>query len=237
MITPFFLKGNPFFDAYIESDLLGKAIFASLIFLSIVSWSILFHKIWLANKAKKYSLQFRKLFFDSKTSPLLCEYTPRDIPNPFGIIHEIVRSKAKEVLEKNRKEQQGTSQDFLSTADMALLDTHAAAAISSLTKYLEKNLYILSTIVTLAPFLGLLGTVYGILTTFTHLQTSAASTNQVMLGGISLALCTTVIGLIDAIPALLGYNYTKNLIYDFQSDMQQFATDVLSAFELQYRKP
>lgn len=106
-----------------------------------------------------------------------------------------------------------------------------------LTKFLEKNLYILSTIVTLAPFLGLLGTVYGILTTFTALKTSAAGgSNQIILGGLSLALATTVLGLIDAIPALIGYNYLKNVVYDFDAEMDRFATDVLSTLELHYRK-
>lgn len=125
----------------------------------------------------------------------------------------------------------------LSSADIALLETHATSTIAMLTKFLEKNLYILSTIVTLAPFLGLLGTVYGILTTFTALKTSAAGgSNQIILGGLSLALATTVLGLIDAIPALIGYNYLKNVVYDFDAEMDRFATDVLSTLELHYRK-
>ena len=143
----------------------------------------------------------------------------------------MLKGKTLEIFEKNGKE------NTLLHADVALLETHAASTISSLTKFLEKNLYILSTIVTLAPFLGLLGTVYGILTTFSELGTqSGAGSNQAILGGLSLALSTTVLGLLDAIPALVGYNYLKNRIHEFDSEMERFATDVLSTLELEYRK-
>jgi biopolymer transport protein TolQ len=102
---------------------------------------------------------------------------------------------------------------------------------------LDKNLYILSTVVTLAPFLGLLGTVYGNLTTFSGKKSDpSAASNQVVLSGLSLALTTTVVGLVDAIPALIGYNYLKNMVHDFDADMNRFANDVLSTVEMHYRK-
>ena len=237
----FLCEGNPFFDAYTESDLLGKIIFISLLALSVISWSVLIHKMWLTKHVKRSSLQFRKNFIDSRHEPLALSATTsqnNECPNAFGIIYDVLKNKSLEILDKNRKGQKKKEAvDQLSTADIALLETHATSAISTLTKYLEKNLYILSTIVTLAPFLGLLGTVYGILTTFTELKAqTGGSSNQIILGGLSLALSTTVLGLIDAIPALIGYNYLKNLVYDFDAEMGRFATDVLSAVELQYRK-
>ena len=57
-----------------------------------------------------------------------------------------------------------------------------------------------------------------------------------VIGGLSLALATTVLGLIDAIPALMGYNYLKNTIRDFQTDMEGFSTEILASVEMQYRK-
>lgn len=227
MISFFILQGNPFFDAYTESDLLGKVIFLFLLLLSVISWSVLLYKMWLTKQVKSGSTTFRRQFFDSKNAPLAIEYVRSDSPNAFGIIHEIIKNKAQEIMK---------SSQVLTSDDIALLETHASATISSLTKYLEKNLYVLSTIVTLAPFLGLLGTVYGVLITFADMQTSAlGGSNQAILGGLSLALTTTVLGLIDAIPALIGYNYLKNVVYDFEAEMQRFATDVLSTIELYYR--
>ncbi|MBS0654370.1 MAG: MotA/TolQ/ExbB proton channel family protein [Verrucomicrobia bacterium] len=232
MISSFLLKSNPFLDAYIDSDLLGKSIFVSLVVLSLISWSILLYKLWLTRKVKNGSLSFRKLFFEKRSSPLSIDHTPGDYPNAFGIIHEVLKDKSLQILERN----QSGSATHLSSADIALLETHGSTAIASLTKYLENHLYILSTIVTLAPFLGLLGTVYGILVTFTQMQTDPGSgANQAILGGLSLALTTTVLGLVDAIPALIGYNYLKNVVHNFETDMERFATDILSSIELQYR--
>jgi biopolymer transport protein TolQ len=101
---------------------------------------------------------------------------------------------------------------------------------------LEKNIYILSMVVTLAPFLGLLGTVWGILMTFSHMQGGHAGSNQMVLAGISLALATTVLGLIDAIPALIGFHILKQKVRKIDFEMESFSTDILSAIELNYRK-
>ena len=57
-----------------------------------------------------------------------------------------------------------------------------------------------------------------------------------VLSGLSLALATTVLGLLDAIPALIGYNYLKNSIRDFQTDMESYSNEMLASVELQYRR-
>jgi biopolymer transport protein TolQ len=88
----------------------------------------------------------------------------------------------------------------------------------------------------LAPFLGLLGTVWGILTTFSEMTTQSGGGHQAILSGLSLALATTVLGLVDAIPALIGYNYLKNTIQEFETEMGEFAHLALASIELQYRK-
>ena len=230
----FLCEGNPFFDAYTASDLLGKIIFIALIALSIVSWSVLLYKLWLTKQVKKTSLEFRRSFIESRQEPLAVAHSrPQnsEYPNAFAIIYDVLKNKTLEIFDKNKKDD-----EYLSTADIALLETQASSTIATLTKFLEKNLYILSTIVTLAPFLGLLGTVYGILTTFTELKATTGGGNQIILGGLSLALSTTVLGLIDAIPALIGYNYLKNVVHTFDADMDRFATDVLSTLELHYRR-
>ncbi|MBS0635018.1 MAG: MotA/TolQ/ExbB proton channel family protein [Verrucomicrobia bacterium] len=238
MMYGFLCEGNPFFDAYTDSDVLGKIIFVALLALSVVTWSVLIHKLWITKQVKKNSLQFRKTFSDSRHDPLSLPNAiikHSEYPNAFGIIYDVLKNKTLEIFDKNGKNKNASQ---LYSADIALLEAHANSTIASLTKFLEKNLYILSTIVTLAPFLGLLGTVYGILTTFTELKSSTGGgSNQIILGGLSLALSTTVLGLIDAIPALLGYNYLKNLVYEFDADMDRFATDVLSTLEIHYRKP
>jgi biopolymer transport protein TolQ len=236
----FLLEGNAFVAAYYDADLIGKLLFIALIALSIISWSVLIHKLWITRKVKKESFAFRRSFSDQKHTPLDVRYPTKshpECPNAFFIIYEMLKNKTFEIFEKNNKEQKEKKIPYLCAQDISMLDSCAGATISTLTKYLEKNLYILSTIVTLAPFLGLLGTVYGILTSFSGMKQEAqAASNQMVLGGLSLALCSTVLGLIDAIPALIGYNYLKNVIHDFDAEMGRFATDVMCSFELNYRK-
>ena len=124
----------------------------------------------------------------------------------------------------------------LSSADLELIATQTAAAASAQGKALDKNLFILSTVVTLGPFLGLLGTVWGILLTFSQLSHGFSTSNTAMLTGLSMALATTVIGLVIAIPALVGYNFLKNAGREYKRDLEHFVHFLLAAVEMQYRK-
>jgi len=250
------LSGNPFFDAYSQSDILGKLIFLGLYALSICSWSILIYKIWITHQAKKYALRFHESFQLQKLNPLSldCEGINRKKTiNPFLDLYQALKRHCLEILSKNKQfaklqlhQSDAASGEFnqpthpstyLSLSDVDYLSSHLSTQVAQQVKFLEKHLYILSTTVSLAPFLGLLGTVWGILTTFSELQAqSAGSTHQMVLGGLSLALATTVLGLLDAIPALVGYNYLKNTIRDFSTEMEGFSNEMLAAVELQYRR-
>lgn len=239
------LATNPFFDAYIQSDFLGKLIFILLVALSIISWVILIHKVWTTYLAKKNSAHFYESFQLQKSNPLSLDTemaAKNRSLNPFFDVYMVLRKHTVDILNKNRRfgrddKGQEPPTSFLSPSDVEFVDSHLQSAVATQTKNLEKNLFILSTIVSLAPFLGLLGTVWGILTTFSELQAqTSGSTHQMVLGGLSLALATTVLGLLDAIPALIGYNYLKNSIRDFETDMGSFSTEILASVEMQYRK-
>lgn len=244
IIPQFFLGSNPFFDAYMESDFLGRVIFIGLITLSICSWTILLQKLWFTTHSKKNSAHFQQTFVMQKSSPLNFEIPAnpsRHANNPFLEIYLVLKKQTLDILNKNRHYGQNKGNhagvSYLSPTDIDFVESHIFNAISSQIKQLEKNLFILSTTVTLAPFLGLLGTVWGILTTFSQLQThSGGSTHQMVLGGLSLALATTVMGLLGAIPALIGYNYLKNTVKDFQTEMECFSNEVLASVEMQYRQ-
>ncbi|MBS4165197.1 MULTISPECIES: MotA/TolQ/ExbB proton channel family protein [unclassified Neochlamydia] len=240
-----FVATNPFYEAYVHSDFLGKLIFIGLIFLSIMTWIILLHKIWHTYQARKQAARFYDIFQLQKQNPLNldCEAATRVYySNPYMDLYSLLKKQTLEVLNKNKffiPKNKETEQDavFLSLTDIDFLQGSLATQVAHQIKNLEKNLFILSTVVSLAPFLGLLGTVWGILTSFSDFQVQAAgNTPQMVLGGLSLALATTVLGLIDAIPALIGYNYLKHAIRDFEIEMESFASEILGCVEMQYRK-
>lgn len=236
-----FLAANPFVDAYIHSDFLGKIIFLGLVACSIACWIVLLYKWRMTHQARKHSEEFKLYFDEQKSNPLNLEpsSTPQQ-PNPFLDLYTVLKKHSVDILNKNRRfgaVASGEGGVYLSIADLDVVESYLLTSVASQTKLLEKNLFILSTIVSLAPFLGLLGTVWGILTTFSELQAqTSGGSHQMVLGGLSLALATTVLGLLDAIPALIGYNYLKSAIRDFNTDMESFAIEILTAVERQYRK-
>jgi biopolymer transport protein TolQ len=238
---------NAFVISYTQSDFFGKLIILGLIAISLICWLVLLYKTWIMRQVHQLSTAFQKAVAESKNPVLTLDIAqlPKartsTIPHPFADIYSSVKQKTIEVLNKNHyfiSQNVGAKAPvYLSPADLELLGSHVSATISAQNKTLEKNLYVLSTIVTLAPFMGLLGTVWGILMTFSGLQDGGAiSANTSILGGLSTALATTVMGLIIAIPALISYNYLKNAVRNYASDMDDFLTLLLSNIELQYRK-
>ncbi len=234
------LASNPFLDAYVNSDLIGKMLFISLIGLSIISWVVLVYKYRQTTSAQQLSKKFIATFREKKHAPLALEIAPNENHNPFFNIYHALRLYSIDLLTKNRRFGQqagGDAPTYLSPSDIELVGLKLSGSISTETAKLENNLYLLSTVVTLGPFLGLLGTVWGILVTFSNPDAiGGTGSNQVILGGISLALVTTVLGLVDAIPALIGYNYLKSSISGFEVEMEAFANEVLASVELQYRQ-
>jgi biopolymer transport protein TolQ len=234
---------NALSAAYVQSDFFGKLIMMALFALSALCWTVLIYKIRQAHLVKDSATSFHKLIEKNQDQLLQLEVPPTSsrTPQPFKQIHFVLKEKTLETLNKKlfflKQNQKSTEELYLTTSDIDILEQHVFTTISSQCKILEKHLFILSTITTLAPFLGLLGTVWGILVTFAELQAGgSAGSNTVILGGISTALATTVLGLIIAIPALISYNYLKNNLKSFSSDMEDFLFSLLSILELQYRK-
>ncbi|MGE5196088.1 MAG: MotA/TolQ/ExbB proton channel family protein [Anaerolineae bacterium] len=239
-----------FSSAYSQSDFFGKIIFLNLFLLSVICWIVLLQKVQLVRKTKMLFLSFQEVFTQKKEQLLHLEIEDlvpkhlRSLPHPLANVFLSLKQKSLEMLNKNaffQKEREMKDREdksaFLSKTDLEMLESHVLTTISSEAKSLEKNLFVLSTIVTLAPFLGLLGTVWGILITFSELHSGgSAGSSSVILGGLSTALVTTVLGLVIAIPALIAHSYLKTTAKLLSSEMEDFLYLLLSNLELQYRK-
>jgi biopolymer transport protein TolQ len=239
---------NVFFTAYAQSDFFGRIIMLGLVVLSLVCWLVLLKKGWQSKSVRRLGADFLKALSQHKNPILTIDFEKmpkaksEELSHPFAAVFKAVKVKTLEILEKNlyflKQTGEGKApQVFLSASDLELIESHSLTVISSEIKRLERNLHVLSTIVTLAPFLGLLGTVWGILVTFSGLQGGIGSaSNAAILGGLSTALSTTVLGLIIAIPALIAFNTLKASLKNISSDLENFSYYLLGQLELEYRK-
>lgn len=234
-------------NAYSQSDLFGKMIFLALFSLSLLCWIILLHKTYVIYSIRKLTPKYlqtidkqKNNILDIKTS-VIPQFIKKEVTNPFFFIYTHTKQSTLHFLKKNQYFQQtmhpSTMDTFLSKTDIESIDETIQTHIHQQTKKLEKNLFILSTIVSLAPFLGILGTVWGILISLFEMQSAgSAQSSSLILSGLSTALATTVLGLVIAIPALICYNYLQTAIKNLYVDMSHFGHDLLANIELQYRK-
>jgi len=229
------LSSNPILHAYQGSDFFGKAIFLSLFMLSIMTWIIFLQKFFLQREIKQRGTQLVQVFQKKRLNPLAMEIG--EALHPFASLYRTLKEHTLELLQKNHSVLEEKTAVTLSVSDIDLIEAHLMTAVSAETKGMEKNLFVLATVVSLAPFLGLLGTVWGILLTFAELQAgTSANSNATVMGGLAMALGTTVLGLLVAIPALIGYNYLKAKIAHLSADMEDFSHLLLASVELQYRQ-
>ena len=238
-----------FFEAMRQSDLFGKGIFMALFSLSMISWLFLIYYMVMLKALKKtassfmHSVRVQKGSLLSLSPPSNLSFKGINLPLPFHSLFGVVKTTTKSLLDKNQfflkkyPEDGSQFQNHLSSADIQMIESQLYSTMTKEKGRLEKYFFILSTIIPLAPFLGLLGTVWGILLSFSQMQASMGSgSNLLMLGGLSMALTTTVLGLLIAIPALIGNNFLKNMTRQISIDMQDFSQFLLSTVELQYRK-
>jgi biopolymer transport protein TolQ len=236
-----FLAANPFVNAYLLADWFGKGIFWILFILSAISWTVLVYKCWQMLQIRRLSREFSELFFEQKDQPLSFQYScpPQgrwtEIPHPYFEVYKTAKQNALQLINRNHF-QNHNEQVILTSADLDLIESQTIAAAIAHSKSLDKNLFVLSTVVTLGPFLGLLGTVWGILVTFSQLPHGFSTSNTAMLTGLSMALAATVIGLLIAIPALVGHNFLKNASREYKRDLEHFVNCLLASIEMQYRK-
>ena len=236
---------NVIFQAFFSSDFFGKLIFMGLFLLSLITWVVLLQKFFQYRNVRKGGDKLQDLISKLGNNVLSVENVnienDEEQVNPFASILTTIKSKTVEILDKNHFFHNRTSIDknrsvFLSRADIEHVEARAHTTMTNEAKRLEKNLFILSTIVPLAPFLGILGTVWGILISLGEMQKGTmAHSNSIVLGGLSTALATTVLGLLIAIPALIAYNYLKSQLKNVYIDMEDFSNLLLSHIELQYR--
>jgi biopolymer transport protein TolQ len=203
-----------------------KLVLLILVYFSVVSWAIIFYKQLVIHRAIGDSDRFLDFFWSKKSFDTIGKGLDDYKHSPLTVLFREVYSE----LAQNRRQGEGPEDGNL-VADLGEQERVARVlrrSTTSETQRLEKYLSFLATTGSAAPFIGLFGTVWGIMDAFHGIGTSGSASLAVVAPGISEALVATAIGLVAAIPAVIGYNHFVNKTNVLIGEMDNFCLEMLN---------
>ena len=231
-------SGIPY--AFNHSDAMGKGIVLFLAIGSVVTWTVILCKLIAIYRAKSLSERFLFQFKSNRgrvTSPLLVREGV-DNPGPLASVYSVGVEKLLEFYEKGQNTNiitnSGDVQPVkLSEAQYSAIEAVLESEVSSQIEKLESRIGLLATLVSLSPFCGLFGTVWGVMVAFCDLAKAGNADIKYLAPGVAGALLTTVAGLIVAIPSLVGYNIFTAMIRSLTVQMDNFTEAFMARIKLE----
>lgn len=210
---PMFLQVADSFTGLIaNTGALAKSILIILVVLSVVSWTIMVEKFRFFKRSTRQGTRFLAIFKQSKRLGDLSREV-KDLPDSAEA--QLVSLVANEA-------------DAGELRDATSIDAYLESGMTRIASDWESYLVFLATTATVSPFLGLLGTVWGIMSSFLSMGVRGSANLYVVGPGIAEALITTIFGLGAAIPAVVGYNYLLRVIRRKEDDLSAFAARLRS---------
>ena len=186
---------------FLRADIIVKSVIIILIAASVYSWAIIFDKYKLFKKINKTSDEFEEKFWKSKSAETFFNNLPANIDDPMAKVFRVtMQSVIKTRSKSNLSERLGST---------------LQSNIEKQMNIIEKNYTLLATVGSTAPFIGLFGTVWGIMNSFQSIAISRNTSLAIVAPGIAEALFATALGLLAAIPAVIAYN-------KFSSDSKKY---------------
>ena len=186
---------------FLRADIIVKSVIIILIAASVYSWAIIFDKYKLFKKINKTSDEFEEKFWKSKSAETFFNSLPANIDDPMAKVFRVtMQSVIKTRSKSNLSERLGST---------------LQSNIEKQMNIIEKNYTFLATVGSTAPFIGLFGTVWGIMNSFQSIAISRNPSLAIVAPGIAEALFATALGLLAAIPAVIAYN-------KFSSDSKKY---------------
>lgn len=212
-----------------HSGPIGAASMLLLILFSVTSWAIIVHKFFFLRKASRESERFLNAFWEAKRLDQMYQQAERYAKSP---IAQVFRSGYIELARlKKRSGDDDSLGGGIENVERALRRSENAE-----TTTLESLTSFLATVGSTAPFIGLFGTVWGIMKAFRDIGKMGSANLAVVAPGISEALIATAAGLAAAIPAVIAYNYFLSKIRVLQSEMDAFSSDFLNIVKRHFFK-
>jgi biopolymer transport protein ExbB/TolQ len=223
-----------------ESDLLyvlqnatteGKAIIGILVVFSIFAWSVMAGKALQMRRAKRLNQYFEAEF---RTQKHVLDVYDRKLQVPDCPLFMVYQEGCRELDSRLRKPGTTTRRRFVSLKGMEHVKRALERTVAQQSIKLESGLILLAIAVSGAPFLGLLGTVWGVMSAFSFVAMKGSADLKTMAPGVSGALITTVAGLLVAIPSMFGYNWLVHNLRVQTVELDNFAQELVSHMETEY---
>ncbi len=208
-----------------------------LAFLSITSWAVILSKHFLLSRVHRANLSFLREYRESNHAlELYQQREPHEFSSFYHIYHAACREMSWYLLGEDEPgttfaaRLQGAGR--ITPSQMGAVQVAMERSVAEAALRLEARMSWVATSLSGAPFLGLLGTVWGILDTFSTLTAASSTANLATLApGITTALVTTVLGLVVAIPSMVGYNALVNRIRGMVVRLDNFASELNAGFD------
>ena len=210
----------------IGTGLIVKIVLLILAFFSVVSWAIIMFKFFQIHRANSESVRFMDFFWKSKRFDAIASQVDRFASSPLTVLFNEGYAELKKVVETDS----ASNGSALST-DLGGVENVSRSlrrATNSEITRLEKYTTFIATTGSTSPFIGLFGTVWGIMTAFEGIGRTGSASLAVVAPGIAEALIATAIGLVAAIPAVMAYNHFQHKIRVLIKEMDNFSTEFLN---------
>lgn len=211
----------------------GKAIIVILILFSIFAWSVMASKAMQMRRAKRLNRYFDAEF---RTQRTVLEVYERKIQVSDCPLFVVYQEGCRELDARLRAKNTEVRKRHVSLKTMEHVKRTLEGTVAQQSLKLESGLILLAIAVSGAPFLGLLGTVWGVMSTFSYVAVAKRATLEAMAPGVSAALITTVAGLLVAIPSMFGYNWLVHTLRAMTVELDNFAQELVSKMETEYLK-
>ena len=199
---------------FLRADIIVKSVIIILIASSVYSWAIIFDKIRVFRKINKSADEFEDKFWKSKSAETFYNNLPASIDDPMA---QLFKTSMQTVI-KSR------SRSNLSEKLPGILEINIEKQMSTI----DKNYTFLATVGSTAPFIGLFGTVWGIMNSFQSIAISRNTSLAIVAPGIAEALFATALGLLAAIPAVVAYNKFSNDSKKYSQKLENFSKRFLT---------
>lgn len=222
-----------FFNIVWEAGIVVKLILLFFVIASIFSWAVILKKRKSLREMRDNNERFMNIYRGATSLRSVIQQTS-DFPfSPFCLMFTEGYNELSRIRSTYEKAEapQGNLVSHFHTFGLGLIERALKRGAIEANSKLDETISILATLGSLSPFIGLFGTVWGIIDAFTGLAKGSGASIEAVAPGIAEALVTTAIGIFVAIPAVWFYNYFSNEISKMNAEMESFGQDFLNVVE------